>query len=135
MGKFDYLKEYCEVVYLLRTEGVSSSEIRKEKRSLVLGLVGTSQYINRVASESAYVNGIKLSGLCADNLSEISDEVRSLPTVTENYQSLLNVSDALYIHSHPQKHYLQIKEALMQGKHVLCESPIALKKEQRKGGL
>jgi len=130
VGKFDYLKEYCEVVYLLRTEGVSSSEIRKEKRSLVLGLVGTSQYINRVASESAYVNGIKLSGLCADNLSEISDEVRSLPTVTENYQSLLNVSDALYIHSHPQKHYLQIKEALMQGKHVLCESPIALKKEQ-----
>ena len=27
-GKFDYLKEYCEVVYLPRTEGISSSEIR-----------------------------------------------------------------------------------------------------------
>ena len=28
VGKFDYLKEYCKVVYLPRTEGVSSSEIR-----------------------------------------------------------------------------------------------------------
>lgn len=32
VGKFDYLKEYCKVVYLDRTEGVSSLEIRKEKR-------------------------------------------------------------------------------------------------------
>lgn len=32
VGKFDYLKEYCDVVYLDRTEGISSSEIREEKR-------------------------------------------------------------------------------------------------------
>ena len=34
VGKFDYLKEYCDVVYLDRTEGISSSEIREEKRQL-----------------------------------------------------------------------------------------------------
>ncbi|WP_206528142.1 glycerol-3-phosphate cytidylyltransferase [Marinitoga sp. 38H-ov] len=28
-GKFDYLNEYCEVVYLPRTEGISSSEIKE----------------------------------------------------------------------------------------------------------
>jgi glycerol-3-phosphate cytidylyltransferase len=28
-GKFDFLTEYCEVVYLPRTESISSSEIRK----------------------------------------------------------------------------------------------------------
>ena len=27
-GKFDFLKEYCEVVYLPRTKGISSSQIR-----------------------------------------------------------------------------------------------------------
>lgn len=27
-GKFDYLKEYCEVIYLPRTEGISSSKIK-----------------------------------------------------------------------------------------------------------
>lgn len=29
-GKFDELKEYCEVVYLPRTEGISTSQIIKE---------------------------------------------------------------------------------------------------------
>ena len=35
-GKFDYLNEYCKVVYLDRTKGISSSEIRAEKRDLPL---------------------------------------------------------------------------------------------------
>src|SRR5699024_204603 len=30
LGKFDYLKDYCEVVYLDRTKGVSSTELRNE---------------------------------------------------------------------------------------------------------
>ena len=29
-GKFDFLKEYCEVVYLSRTNGISSTEIRSD---------------------------------------------------------------------------------------------------------
>lgn len=29
-GHFDYLKEYCQVVYLPRTEGISSSSLRAE---------------------------------------------------------------------------------------------------------
>lgn len=37
-GYFDYLKSYCKVVYLQRTEGVSSSKIREEKRTVRLGL-------------------------------------------------------------------------------------------------
>lgn len=28
-GKFDFLKEYCEVVYLPRTEGISTTQIKK----------------------------------------------------------------------------------------------------------
>lgn len=29
-GKFDFLKEYCEVVYLPRTEGISSARVKKD---------------------------------------------------------------------------------------------------------
>lgn len=29
-GKFDFLKQYCEVVYLPRTEGISSSKIKED---------------------------------------------------------------------------------------------------------
>ncbi len=36
VGKFDYLNEYCKVIYLDRTQGVSSSEIRAAKNELKL---------------------------------------------------------------------------------------------------
>ncbi|MEG0273544.1 MAG: glycerol-3-phosphate cytidylyltransferase [Longicatena sp.] len=29
-GKFDFLKEYCDVVYLPRTEGISTTQLKKE---------------------------------------------------------------------------------------------------------
>ncbi|SCK04693.1 Glycerol-3-phosphate cytidylyltransferase [uncultured Clostridium sp.] len=29
-GKFDFLKEYCEVIYLPRTEGISTTQIKQE---------------------------------------------------------------------------------------------------------
>lgn len=29
-GKFDFLKEYCEVVYLPRTDGISTTQIKEE---------------------------------------------------------------------------------------------------------
>ena len=29
-GKFDYLKDYCEVIYLPRTEGISTTEIKED---------------------------------------------------------------------------------------------------------
>ena len=33
-GKFDFLKDYCDVVYLPRTEGVSSTQIKHEHPAL-----------------------------------------------------------------------------------------------------
>ena len=56
-GKFDYLNEYCKVVYLERTQGVSSTEIREQKRQLRMGLVGESKYLCKLLKESTYVNG------------------------------------------------------------------------------
>lgn len=29
-GKFDFLKEYCEVIYLPRTDGISTTQIKEE---------------------------------------------------------------------------------------------------------
>ena len=64
-GKFDYLKEFCEVVYLERTKGVSSSELRAEKREVKIGLVGESTILNKFERESHFVNGVKISAVCA----------------------------------------------------------------------
>ena len=46
-GHFEYLKEFCKVVYLDRTQGISSSELRAEKRELRIGLVGESGILNK----------------------------------------------------------------------------------------
>lgn len=129
-GKFDYLNEFCKVVYLDRTEGVSSSEIRAEKRELRIGLVGESSLLNKFERESHYVNGVVVSGVCTQDDSDLSEETKKLPLFTNNLDELLESSDAVYILSHPSKHYEHVKKSLMAGKHVLCESPITLNVEQ-----
>ena len=125
-GHFDYLNEFCKVVYLDRTQGVSSSELRSEKREIRIGLVGESTVMNKFAAESQYVNGVKISGYCSIDSSMFSSELQQLPIKTSNILELIKQSDALYIVSHPSKHYSQIKTALQHKKHILCESPIAL---------
>ena len=123
-GTFDYLNEYCKVVYLERTEGISSTEIRSEKRQVKLGIVGESLQAEKVARECEYVNGLVISGVYISNYHlEIKNKQNS-------FQDLIDCSDALYIISQPSLHYQQIKEALNCGKHVLCETPIALSREQ-----
>ena len=126
-GKFDYLNEYCKVVYLDRTEGVSSSELRAEKRELRIGLVGNSILLNKFEKESHFVNGVSVSGICTTEDSDISDEIKDHYLITSDLDELLKVSDAVYVVSHPTKHFEQIKRALLAGKHVLCESPIVTK--------
>lgn len=125
---FDYLNEYCKVVYLERTAGVSSSELRAEDREIHLGLVGDSMFLNKFCRESHFVNGVKIAGLCTSLKNNLmnKDELAKVPFKTEDYNELLNHVDSVYILSSPDLHYDQIKSALQHGKHVLCEPPIAL---------
>ena len=126
IGKFDYLSEYCRVVYLERTEGVSSSELRAGERSIRLGLVGETSVLYKYYKESSYVNGVDIAGVYSED-QEISDFFRKEKIqVLSKYDRLLESVDAVYVASHPTKHYSQVKRALMANKHVLCESPIAL---------
>ena len=125
-GKFDYLNEFCKVVYLDRTEGVSSSDIRSEERELRIGLVGECALLNKFEQESHFVNGLRVAGVCTQDDSYFSNELKSLPLVTDKLEELINICDSVYIASHPTKHYEQVKAALLAGKHVLCESPITI---------
>ena len=126
VGKFDYLNEYCKVVYLDRTEGVSSSEIRSEKRKTRIGLVGESHILGKFEKECEYVNGIEVVG-CYSKRPELLNI--KCQNIYETYEDLIQDVDALYIISHPTKHYEHIKLALTYKKHVICESPVALNKQ------
>lgn len=129
-GKFDYLNEYCKVIYLDRTQGVSSSEIRDKAYSISLGLVGDGVFLNKMMNESKFVNGINIDAIYTNNLNVMSEELKTVSLIANSYEELLNHVDAVYIRSLPKDHYLHIKLALEKGKHVLCESPITLSSEQ-----
>lgn len=130
VGKFDYLNDYCKVVYLERTEGVSSSDIRAEKRKIRLGLVGESTVIEKFANESKYVNGVLVSGVCTQYPELLPESLKSVQFVTENYDALLERVDAVYLISKPEYHYEQIRKALKKSVHVFCETPITLNRDE-----
>lgn len=125
-GKFDYLNEYCKVVYLDRTEGVSSSDIRSEQRKIRLGIIGDSPVAVKYARESQFVNGIEVVSICTSTPSFFND----FQLVTNDYEKMLKEVDAVYIVSRPTEHYQDIKTALEHKKHILCESPISVSKSE-----
>lgn len=118
-GKFDYLSDYCEVVYLERTEGVSSSEIRSERASLSLGVVGSGPVADKYARECSYVNGLDVVMRLPDGVGAGSSRVESL--------------DAVFVATRPDGHAAEVRDALERGMHVLCESPVALSGKEIKG--
>lgn len=132
-GKFDYLNSYCKVIYLDRTQGISSSEIRAQKKAISMGIVGNeANFLSKFKKEDIYVNGIEITGICTNNIEAMSEEIKKLSTVTSDYNELLNEVDSVYICSRPEEHYAQIKKALLLRKHVLCESPISLSEKECK---
>lgn len=129
-GKFDYLSDFCEVVYLERTKGVSSTEIRAHNRELRIGIVGESNLVNKFKNECKYVNGVKVSSIYAETFEQLDDDLKNLAKESENIEDVILDCDAIYIASVPEKHYSQVKQALLSGKHVLCESPVCLAIEE-----
>ena len=124
-GKFDYLKEFCKVIYLPRTRGISSTGIRSKERQVSLGICGNDySYLTKYVKEGRYVNGLEISGIYTDNPSKLPVELSELSIQTSDFNRLLEYVDAVYLYTPPHEHYNQIKLALEQGKHVLVEAPL-----------
>ncbi len=132
-GKFDYLKAFCEVIYLERTKGVSSTEIRNQNNSILkLGIVGNGRIAKRFIKEAKYVSGIDVEyifGRSVDKLKETCDNFK-LSNYYTDYDEFLKQIDAVYVAVPHNNHFEYAKKALLNGKHVLCEKPITLSKAQ-----
>ena len=132
-GKFDYLKDFCEVRYLERTKGISSTMKRERNHKIVrIGLIGSGRIARRFIPESHFVSGMELTGVYNPHRESAERFAREqdMEFFTDNAEEFYEHVDAVDICTPHQYHYLYAKQALEHGKHVLCEKPIALKKAE-----
>lgn len=131
-GKFDYLNDFCKVVYLPRTKNVSSTEKREHDYPLLkVGIIGSGRIANRFMSEEKFVSGIDVCSVY--NPHEESAQAFAEKNMVEAYSdfpSFLEKLDAVYIATPHGTHYEYALECLKNKKHVLCEKPLAFKKAQ-----
>lgn len=131
-GKFDYLNEYCKVVYLPRTEGISSTMLRAESQDTYkIGIIGSGRIANRFVPETKVVNGADVVAVLNPNTAEVESfaKTHGIEAYTD-FDAFKEKVDVVYIASPHLTHYDYIKRSLLAGKHVLCEIPFTLKKDE-----
>ncbi len=131
-GQFDYLKDYCKVVYLERTKNISSTMLRTKNRQIPrIGIIGTGRIANRFIPEAKLVSGVSTQGVYnphTEHALRFAEkwEINAYQDLEEFFTAI----DAVYIACPHGTHYAYIKSALEHGKHVLCEKPMVLKTAQ-----
>ena len=134
-GKFDYLNEFCQVVYLPRTEGISSTMLRAEIQNTVkVGIIGCGRVALRFPTEADVVSGVSVSAAYDIDPKKSEDFVKNFDTIKkyDDLQEFYKNVDAVYVATPHLAHYGNVKESLEAGKHVLCETPLVLNKTQAK---
>ena len=132
VGKFDYLNEYCKVVYLPRTEGISSTMLRSESQDTYrIGVIGSGRIANRFVPETKVVNGAHVVAVLNPEKDESDGFAKKYGIEAYTvFDTFIEKVDVVYIASPHLTHYDYIKKSLLAGKHVLCEIPFTLKKEE-----
>ena len=134
VGKFDYLKEFTNVQYLPRTEGISSTELREEKlETISLGIIGLGRDTCRFLNEAKHVPAIMPTSIYDNDKKIVSKFMKKAP-IKEGYDDfdafLKGPIDAVFVDSSIDRHYNHISKSLKAGKHVLAEHPLALEKDE-----
>lgn len=132
IGTFDYLKDYCKVVYLDRTKNISSTMLRtKEFPIQRIGIIGTGRIADRFMPEAALVSGVNTQCVYNPHLDSARAFARKWKIdACEEIEAFYQSVDIVYIASPHGTHYGYIRQALEHGKHVLCEKPMCLNREQ-----
>lgn len=131
-GCFDYMKDYCKVVYLERTKNISSTMLRTQKKHIQrIGIIGSGRIAARFIPESKAVSGV--DACCVYNPHQDSAKAFAEKNQIDYYTDLetfFSNVDSVYIASPHGTHYDYIKSSLEHGKHILCEKPMVLEKAQ-----
>lgn len=128
LGKFDYLGDYCDVVYLERTRGVSSTQLRNEQGLIRLGIIGAGRIAHRFVREARFVSGVTIEGV--HNRTHATAQAfaaeHELASAWVDLDEMLATVDAVYVATPHETHADLSRRALEAGVHVLCEKPMTL---------
>lgn len=131
-GEFDAFREYCEVVYLERTKDVSSTQLREKMHDILrMGIIGCGNIASRFVAEAKYVSGINSAGVYNPKIESAKKFANQfeLGFYEDHVESFLERVDAVYIASPHHTHVDYAKKALESGKHVFCEKPMAMNRQ------
>ena len=132
-GKFDHLSRYCEMVYLERTKGISSTEIREKSfDQYKIGIVCDETDDNEIVKEAKLVNGFEVKNVYSNDkeISEAFKEKYDIENIFYDYDSLIEASDIIYIRCQIEDRVNYIRQALESGKHVIYDSPATYKTKE-----
>ena len=131
-GSFDYLKDYCEVVYLERTKNISSTMLREQKQHIQrIGIIGAGRIAGRFMKEARLVSGVSMQGVYnphTESAEKFADKWEI--DAYSDMENFFTAVDVVYIASPHETHYSYIKQAIAHGRHVLCEKPMCLNRVQ-----
>lgn len=131
-GQFDYLNEFCKVVYLPRTEGISSTMLREESQTVTrIGIVGMGRIARRFLAESAHVNGVSVTAVYDRDAEVMARFKADHPTMKAcgDFDELLAEVDAVYVATPHLSHEEYCRRSIEAGRHVLCETPLVLNRK------
>ena len=130
-GKFDYLKNYCEVVYLERTKNVSSTQLRGNGEIYSIGVITDDTDDNGIVSESRYVSGIHVESVYSESKDVAREfcEKYEIGSHGSDFEEFIEAADIVYIKCAPSKRVKYIKQAIERGKYVISDSPVSQKPE------
>ncbi|MBQ9406261.1 MAG: adenylyltransferase/cytidyltransferase family protein [Desulfovibrio sp.] len=119
-GRLDFLKKYCRVIYLPRTENISSTQLRTGGRTYNVGILCDRPYAEHDLDELKFVAGIDFNVVfAAHGMANVLADKRSLQDCSDDFETFCRHCDIVYADWRGSNAFSLLQSCVQHGKHVL----------------